>query len=55
MMQVVNFVVGIAVFAAAYATSYRVFNKNWPAAVTLVQVVTAYAVGVMTGAWNGGA
>ena len=54
-MQVVKFVVGIAVFAAAYATSYRVFNKKWPAAATLVQVVSAFAVGAATGVLDGGA
>lgn len=54
-MQIVKFIVGIAVFAAAYAISYRAFNKKGPDAATLVQVVSAYTVGTVTGAWNGGA
>ena len=54
-MQIVKLIVGVAVFAAAYATSYRTFNKKWPDMVTLVQVVSAFAVGTVTGAWNGGA
>ena len=44
-MQVVKFVAGIAVFAAAYATFYRTFNKKWPDAATAVQVMFAFAIG----------
>ena len=54
-MQIVKLIVGVTVFAAAYATSYRTFNKKWPDTVTLVQVVSAFAVGTVTGAWHGGA
>jgi hypothetical protein len=44
-MQVVKFIVGVAVFAAAYAASHRTFNKEWPDAATVVQVVFAFAIG----------
>ena len=54
-MQIVKFIVGVAVFATAYATSHRMINKRWPGTATLVQVVFAFAIGVMAGAWNGGA
>ena len=44
-MQIIKFIIGVAVFATAYMASHRAINKKWPDAVTMAQVVFAFAIG----------